>query len=58
MLFPVRWIYVWLARRTGSLENGTPTAFMMVVTLIVVFVSSFMTDILGGMYHQRLRNLV
>ena len=47
MLFPVRWVFVWLARRTGSLENG-PTPFMMTVTLLVVLISSFMTDVLGG----------
>ncbi|KAF6744698.1 potassium:hydrogen antiporter [Ephemerocybe angulata] len=47
LLFPVKWAFHWLARRTGSLEQGTPTPFMMTVTLLVVFVSAFFTDIIG-----------
>lgn len=47
LLYPVRWGFVWLARRTGSLERGSPTPFMMTVTLMAVFGSAFMTDILG-----------
>ncbi|KAK7033670.1 K(+)/H(+) antiporter [Paramarasmius palmivorus] len=39
--------FVWLARRTGSLEQGTPTTLMMTVTLLVVFISAFFTDIIG-----------
>jgi Kef-type K+ transport system membrane component KefB len=47
ILFPVRWAFKWLARRTGSLERGEPTAFMMTVTLILVLISAFFTDIIG-----------
>ncbi|KAF6749003.1 cation/H+ exchanger [Ephemerocybe angulata] len=47
LLYPVRWGFVWLARRTGSLEQGAPTTFMMTVTLLVVFISAFFTDIIG-----------
>ncbi|KAF9000199.1 Sodium/hydrogen exchanger family-domain-containing protein [Cyathus striatus] len=47
LLYPGRWAFVWLARRTGSLEQGSPTAFMMTITLIVVFASAFFTDIIG-----------
>lgn len=47
LLFPVRWGFLWLAKRTGSLETGTPTTFMMTVTLLVVFISAFFTDIIG-----------
>ena len=47
LLYPGRWAYVWLARRTGSLETGQPTALMMTVTLLVVFVSAFFTDVIG-----------
>ncbi|KAG6861961.1 hypothetical protein C0995_009145 [Termitomyces sp. Mi166 len=47
LLYPGRWAYVWLARRTGSLEQGSPTAGMMTVTLIVVFASAFFTDVIG-----------
>lgn len=47
LLLPGRWAFRWLARRTGSLEKGEPTAFMMTVTLIVVLMSAFFTDIIG-----------
>ena len=47
LLFPVKWGFHWLARRTGSLEQGSPTPFMMTVTLLVVFASAFFTDIIG-----------
>lgn len=47
LLIPVKWGYVWLCRRTGSLENGSPTTAMMSVTLIIVFISAFFTDIIG-----------
>lgn len=47
LLFPGRWAFVWLARRTGSLEKGSPTPFMMTITILYVFGSAFMTDILG-----------
>ncbi|KAG8833001.1 K(+)/H(+) antiporter [Serendipita sp. 399] len=46
MLFPVKWAFHYLVRKTGSLEKG-PTPFMMIVTLMIVFISAFMTDILG-----------
>ncbi|THH14981.1 hypothetical protein EW146_g5432 [Bondarzewia mesenterica] len=48
LLFPVRWAFVALARRTGSLETGQPTALMMTVTLVIVLISAFYTDIIGG----------
>ncbi|RXW18815.1 hypothetical protein EST38_g7039 [Candolleomyces aberdarensis] len=47
LLYPVRWAFVWLAKRTGSLEQGSPTTFMMTVTLLLVFISAFFTDIIG-----------
>ena len=47
LIYPGRWAYVWLARRTGSLEQGSPTTAMMTVTLFLVFVSAFFTDIIG-----------
>jgi Kef-type K+ transport system membrane component KefB len=47
LLFPVRMAYVWLARRTGSLESGQPTTFMMTITLLIVFISAFYTDVIG-----------
>ncbi|RDB19933.1 K(+)/H(+) antiporter 1 [Hypsizygus marmoreus] len=47
LLYPGRWAYVWMAKRTGSLEQGTPTAGMMTITILVVFISAFFTDIIG-----------
>ncbi|KAI9467100.1 cation/H+ exchanger [Lactarius psammicola] len=47
LLLPGKWAFRWLARRTGSLEKGEPTAFMMTVTLILVLMSAFFTDIIG-----------
>jgi len=47
LMFPVRSAYRWLARRTGSLENGQPSTLMMTVTLLLVLVSGFFTDIIG-----------
>ncbi|CAA7264256.1 unnamed protein product [Cyclocybe aegerita] len=47
LLYPGRWAYRWLARRTGSLEQGSPTLFLMTVTILVVLASAFFTDIIG-----------
>ncbi|KAJ7129154.1 potassium:hydrogen antiporter [Mycena epipterygia] len=47
LLYPVRWGYVWLARRSGSLEQGSPTASMMTLTLIMILGAAFFTDIIG-----------
>ncbi|KIM35156.1 hypothetical protein M413DRAFT_449865 [Hebeloma cylindrosporum] len=47
LLYPGRWAFRWLAKRTGSLEQGTPTPLMMTITLLVVFISAFFTDIIG-----------
>ncbi|KIM29630.1 hypothetical protein M408DRAFT_68062 [Serendipita vermifera MAFF 305830] len=47
LLFPVKWVYYRLAVKTGSIENGGPTPAMMIITLLIVFISAFMTDILG-----------
>ncbi|KAI0062943.1 cation/H+ exchanger [Artomyces pyxidatus] len=47
LLVPVRLAFVWLARRTGSLEKGEPTALMMTVTFLIVLISAMFTDIIG-----------
>ncbi|KAF8165761.1 Sodium/hydrogen exchanger family-domain-containing protein [Crassisporium funariophilum] len=47
LLYPGRWAFRWLARRTGSLEQGSPTPLMMTVTLLIVLISAFFTDIIG-----------
>jgi Kef-type K+ transport system membrane component KefB len=41
LLYPVRWGYVWLARRTGSLEQGSPTTLMMTLTCRCIPANSF-----------------
>ncbi|CAL1712212.1 unnamed protein product [Somion occarium] len=46
LLIPIRIALRWLARRTGSIENG-PTIFFMTVTILILFGSAFMTDIIG-----------
>ncbi|KAF8524646.1 cation/H+ exchanger [Hysterangium stoloniferum] len=47
MVYPGRWAFVWLARRTGSLENRNPSPLMMTVTLLVILGSAFFTDVIG-----------
>lgn len=47
ILFPIKWAFSRLARYTGALEEGQPSAFMMTIALLLVFASAFMTDILG-----------
>ncbi|KAJ7224156.1 Sodium/hydrogen exchanger family-domain-containing protein [Mycena pura] len=46
VLFPVKFALHWLARKTGSIENG-PTMFFMTTTILLVFGSAFFTDIIG-----------
>lgn len=46
MLFLVRRVLFWLARTTGSLENG-PTMFFMTITTLILFGSAFFTDVIG-----------
>lgn len=46
LLFPVKMALRWLARKTGSTENG-PTMFFMTVTILLLFASAFFTDIIG-----------
>ena len=46
LLFPVKVGLKWLARQTGSIENG-PTMFFMTMTILLVFGSAFFTDIIG-----------
>ncbi|KAF7975633.1 hypothetical protein HWV62_9073 [Athelia sp. TMB] len=47
LIYPVRLSFRYLAKRTGSLETGQPTHFMMTLTLLIVFISAFFTDIIG-----------
>ncbi|KAK2463776.1 hypothetical protein APHAL10511_004214 [Amanita phalloides] len=46
VLFPIKWIFKWLAVWTGSIENG-PTLFYMTAVLLFMFGSAFFTDVIG-----------
>ncbi|KAI0033119.1 Sodium/hydrogen exchanger family-domain-containing protein [Vararia minispora EC-137] len=46
VLFPFRWFFGWLARNTGSVENG-PSIFFMTTTVLFLFASAFFTDVIG-----------
>ncbi|KAI9447249.1 Sodium/hydrogen exchanger family-domain-containing protein [Russula earlei] len=46
ILFVVSRVLLWLARNTGSTENG-PTMFFMTITILVLFASAFFTDVIG-----------
>ena len=45
--FPVRLAYRWIAKKSGSLDTGVPSATMITITVVLVFVSGFYTDIIG-----------
>ncbi|KAJ9097742.1 hypothetical protein QFC21_004780 [Naganishia friedmannii] len=49
VLIPVKRAYAWLVRRSGSFDHAGagPTPGVMVVTFLLIFVSAFMTDIIG-----------
>ncbi|KAL0090007.1 Sodium/hydrogen exchanger family-domain-containing protein [Phycomyces blakesleeanus] len=46
LIFCVRPLYRMLCVKTGSFQNG-PSPFLMTVTLLIVLVSAFVTDIIG-----------
>ncbi|KAG6835479.1 hypothetical protein H0H93_001078 [Arthromyces matolae] len=46
LLFVVRYGLLWLARKSGSIESG-PTVLFMTVTILILFASSFFTDVIG-----------
>ncbi|KAF8868527.1 Sodium/hydrogen exchanger family-domain-containing protein, partial [Gymnopilus junonius] len=46
LLFPVKTALEWLARTTGSIQNG-PSVFFMTVTMLILFGSAFFTDVIG-----------
>lgn len=46
LLFPVKYTLAWIARRTGSIESG-PSMFFMTITMLILFGSAFMTDVIG-----------
>ncbi|OBZ70115.1 K(+)/H(+) antiporter 1 [Grifola frondosa] len=47
LTIPVRLAFRWLARRTGCLQSGEPSAMIMTLIIIIVLVSAFYTDIIG-----------
>lgn len=47
MLLPVRWAFRLLLKKSGCLAGGEPTTLVMTVTLLMVFISAFLTDIFG-----------
>lgn len=47
MLWPVKWAFRYMLKKSGSLATGQPTTLVMTVTLLMVFVSAFLTDIFG-----------
>lgn len=49
VLVPIKWIMLWIARRTGSIENG-PTTLMMTISIMLMFASAFFTDAIGVHY--------
>jgi Kef-type K+ transport system membrane component KefB len=53
LLFPVKRVVAWIARKTGSIENG-PTTMMMTMTILLVFGSAFFTDIIGMRFARTL----
>ncbi|PFH49513.1 hypothetical protein AMATHDRAFT_194834 [Amanita thiersii Skay4041] len=46
ILFPAKWILRYIARLTGSIENG-PSVLYMTIVVIFMFGSAFFTDIIG-----------
>lgn len=46
LLWPIKKGFHWLLRRTGSIDHG-PTPSIMVLTLLIVFASAFVTGIIG-----------
>lgn len=46
LFFLIKPSFIWLARRTGSFENG-PNQVMIMITLLLVLVSAWITDIIG-----------
>jgi Kef-type K+ transport system membrane component KefB len=42
-----RWAIAWLARKTGSIEQGAPSIFFLTTVILVLFGSAFFTDIIG-----------
>jgi Kef-type K+ transport system membrane component KefB len=46
LVFAVRPVFLWLLRRSGSIQNG-PTQGMMTLTILLVLTSSWFTGVIG-----------
>ncbi|KAF9222970.1 hypothetical protein BS17DRAFT_735128 [Gyrodon lividus] len=46
LIWPVKMLMLWLARKTGSTENG-PTMFYMTMVITLLWACAFFTDIVG-----------
>lgn len=46
LVFAIRPAFIWLLRRTGSLQNG-PTQSVVALTILMVFASAFFTGVIG-----------
>nr|XP_019009996.1 potassium:hydrogen antiporter [Kwoniella pini CBS 10737]OCF48777.1 potassium:hydrogen antiporter [Kwoniella pini CBS 10737] len=46
LLWPIKKAFLWVVRRSGSLEHG-PTPGIMTLILLIIFTSAFMTGIIG-----------
>lgn len=47
LAFAVRPCFMWVLRRTHSLENGGPTEAVVALTIFLVFASAFFTSVIG-----------
>ncbi|TIA90889.1 hypothetical protein E3P81_02291 [Wallemia ichthyophaga] len=47
MVFAIRPLFYAFARRNGSLDGSGPSEFVIMLSLLLVFISSFLTDIVG-----------
>ncbi|TFK50408.1 hypothetical protein OE88DRAFT_1660775 [Heliocybe sulcata] len=47
LLYPIRWLFRWIALKTGELETGDPSSIMVTCAIIMLLVSAFFTDIIG-----------
>jgi Kef-type K+ transport system membrane component KefB len=47
LLWPIKKGFYWAVKRSGSLDTGHPTPGIMLLTLMIVFISAFMTGIIG-----------
>ncbi|EPQ51288.1 Sodium/hydrogen exchanger, partial [Gloeophyllum trabeum ATCC 11539] len=47
LMYPVRWLFLWIGRKTGELETGDLSSVMMTCSIMMLLVSALFTDIIG-----------